>query len=89
MRSSEPLRSTTVDRTFALATSDLYQEAGYSIATRARHATHFYVASRPDVEDYEHAHGPPRPPEDAITRFARHLSDSRAQTLASDEPARA
>jgi conjugative relaxase-like TrwC/TraI family protein len=83
------LQSTTVDRTFALATSDLYQEAGYSIATRARHATHFYVASRPDVEDHERAHGPPRPPEDAITRFARHLSDSRAQTLASDEPARA
>jgi hypothetical protein len=83
------LQSTTVDRTFALATSDLYQEAGYSIATRARHATHFYVASRPDVEDYERAHAPPLPPEDAITRFARHLSDSRAQTLASDEPARA
>jgi AAA domain len=83
------LQSTTVDRTFALATSDLYQEAGYSIATRARHATHFYLAPQPEAEDHESAHGPPRPPEDAITRFARHLSDSRAQTLASDEPARA
>ena len=83
------LQSTTVDRTFALATSDLYQEAGYSIATRARHATHFYLAAQPDHADRERAHGPPAPPEDAITRFARHLSASRAQTLASDEPARA
>jgi hypothetical protein len=83
------LQSTTVDRTFALATSDLYQEAGYSIATRARHATHFYLAAQPDHADHERAHGPPDPPEDAITRFARHLSASRAQALASDEPARA
>jgi hypothetical protein len=83
------LQSTTVDRTFALATSDVYQEAGYSIATRARHATHFYLAAQPDHADHERAHGPPEPPEDAITRFARHLSASRAQALASDEPARA
>ena len=39
--------------------------------------------------DHEQAHGPPQPPEDAIARFARHLNDSRAQTLASDEPAHA
>jgi hypothetical protein len=83
------LQSTTVDRTFALATSDLYQEAGYSIATRARHATHFYLAAQPDHADNERAHGPPEPPEDAITRFAHHLSDRRAQALASDEPDRA
>jgi hypothetical protein len=83
------LQSTTVDRTFALASDGLYQEAGYSIATRARHETHFYVASQPDLADHEQAHGPPQPPEDAIARFARHLSASRAQTLASDEPAHA
>jgi hypothetical protein len=83
------LQSTTVDRTFALATDGLYREAGYSIATRARHETHFYIAAQADLVDYEQAHGPPRPPEDAITRFAQHLSASRAQTLASDEPARA
>ena len=83
------LQSTTVDRTFALASDGLYQEAGYSIATRARHETHFYLASQPDLADHEHAHGPPQPPEDAITRFARHLNASRAQTLASDEPAHA
>ena len=83
------LQSTTVDRTFALASDGLYQEAGYSIATRARHETHFYLAAQPDLADHERAHGPPQPPEDAIARFARHLSDSRAQTLASDEPARA
>ena len=41
------LQSTTVDRTFALASDGLYQEAGYSIATRARHETHFYLASQP------------------------------------------
>jgi Phage integrase family len=81
------LQSTTVDRTFALATDDLYQEAGYSIATRARHETHFYLAAQPELADREHAHGPPQPPDDAISRFARHLSASRAQTLASDEPA--
>jgi conjugative relaxase-like TrwC/TraI family protein len=83
------LQSTTVDRTFALAADGLYQEAGYSIASRARHETHFYLASHADLADHEQAHGPPRPPEDAIIRFARHLSASRAQTLASDEPARA
>ena len=83
------LQSTTVDRTFALASDGLYQEAGYSIATRARHETHFYLASQPDLADHEQAHGPPQPPEDAIGRFARHLNDSRAQTLASDEPAHA
>ena len=83
------LQSTTVDRTFALASDGLYQEAGYSIATRARHETHFYLASQPDLADHEQAHGPPQPPEDAIARFARHLNDSRAQTLASDEPAHA
>ena len=83
------LQSATVDRTFALATDGLYQQAGYSIASRARHETHFYLASHPDVADHEQAHGPPRPPEDAIARFARHLGASRAQTLASDEPARA
>ena len=83
------LQSTTVDRTFALASDGLYQEAGYSIATRARHETHFYLASQPDLSDHEQAHGPPQPPEDAIARFARHLNDSRAQTLASDEPAHA
>jgi hypothetical protein len=83
------LQSTTVDRTFALASDGLYQEAGYSIATRARHETHFYLADQPGGSDHERAHGPPRPPEDAIARFVRHLSDSRAQTLASDEPAHA
>jgi len=83
------LQSTTVDRTFALATDDLYQQAGYSIATRARHETHFYLAAQDDLADREHAHGPPQPPEDAIGRFARHLGLSRAQSLASDEPARA
>jgi AAA domain/ATP-dependent RecD-like DNA helicase SH3 domain len=83
------LQSTTVDRTFALATDDVYQEAGYSIATRARHETHFYLASQPDPGEPERAHGPPTPPEDAITRFAHHLGASRAQALASDEPARA
>jgi hypothetical protein len=83
------LQSTTVDRTFALASDGLYQEAGYSIATRARHATHFYLAAHADFPDHEHAHGPPRPREDAIARFARHLGASRAQTLASDEPAHA
>jgi hypothetical protein len=83
------LQSTTVDRTFALASDGLYQEAGYSIATRARHETHFYLAGQPRSSDHERAHGPPAPPEDAIARFARHLSDSRAQTLASDEPAHA
>jgi hypothetical protein len=83
------LQSTTVDRTFALASDGLYQEAGYSIATRARHETHFYLASQTNPPDYEHAHGPPQPPEDAITRFARHLGTSRAHTLASDEPAHA
>jgi hypothetical protein len=80
------LQSTTVDRTFALASDGLYQEAGYSIATRARHETHFYLASQPDLDDHEQAHGPPQPPEDAVSRFARHLGTSRAQTLASDEP---
>ncbi len=79
------LQSTTVDRSFALASDGLYQEAGYSIATRARHETHFYLASHPDLTDHEQAHGPPQPPQDAIARFARHLNDSRAQTLASDE----
>jgi conjugative relaxase-like TrwC/TraI family protein len=83
------LQSTTVDRTFALASDGLYQEAGYSIATRARHETHFYLASQTNPPDYERAHGPPEPPEDAITRFARQLGTSRAQTLASDEPAHA
>jgi ATP-dependent exoDNAse (exonuclease V) alpha subunit len=43
------LQSTTVDRTFALATDDLYQQAGYSIATRARHETHYYLADQPDL----------------------------------------
>ena len=51
--------------------------------------THFYLTAQPDLADREHAHGPPQPPEDAIGRFARHLGASRAQTLASDEPARA
>jgi conjugative relaxase-like TrwC/TraI family protein len=83
------LQSTTVDRTFALASDGLYQEAGYSIATRARHETHFYLASQPDSSDHERAHGPPQPPEDAIARFARHLHASRARTLATDEPAHA
>jgi len=83
------LQSTTVDRTFALASDGLYQEAGYSIATRARHETHFYLADQPGNSDHEQAHGPPTPPEDAIARFARHLSASRAHTLASDEPTHA
>ena len=82
------LQSTTVDRTFALATEGLYQEAGYSIATRARHETHFYLVAHPDLA-HEPMHGPPQPPADAIARFARHLSESRAQSLATDEPARA
>ena len=43
------LQSTTVDRTFALASDGLYQEAGYSIATRARHETHFYLASQTNL----------------------------------------
>jgi conjugative relaxase-like TrwC/TraI family protein len=83
------LQSTTVDRTFALATDDLYHEAGYSVATRARYETHFYLAARSELDDGERAHGPPQPPEDAIGRFARQLGASRAQTLASDEPTRA
>jgi hypothetical protein len=83
------LQSTTVDRTFALASDGLYREAGYSIATRARHETHFYLADQPGGSDHERAHGPPKRPEDAVARFARHLSDSRAQTLAADEPAHA
>jgi conjugative relaxase-like TrwC/TraI family protein len=83
------LQSTTVDRTFALASDGLYQEAGYSIATRARHETHFYLADQPDLAEHEQAHGPPQPPEDAIARFVGHLSLSRAQILASDEPAHA
>jgi AAA domain/TrwC relaxase/ATP-dependent RecD-like DNA helicase SH3 domain len=83
------LQSTTVDRTFALATDDVYHEAGYSIATRARHETHFYLASQLEPGEHEQAHGPAQPPFDAISRFAQHLSASRAQTLAIDEPARA
>jgi conjugative relaxase-like TrwC/TraI family protein len=56
------LQSTTVDRTFGLASDGLSQAAGYSIATRARHETHFYLAAQPDLADYERAHGPPKPP---------------------------
>ena len=56
------LQSTTVDRTFALASDGLYQEASYSIATRARHETHFYLADQPGSSDHEQAHGPPQPP---------------------------
>ena len=83
------LQIPTVDRTFALASDRLYQEAGYSIATPARHKTHFYLAYGSDLADHERAHGPPQPPEDAIARFARQPSASRAQTLVSDEPAHA
>ena len=83
------LQSTTVDRTFALATDELYQEAGYSVATRARHETHFYLAAQLEPPEHEEAHGPDRPPVDPIGHFTDRLSESRAQTLAIDEPARA
>ena len=83
------LQSTTVDRTFALATDELYQEAGYSVATRARHETHFYLAAQLEPPEHEEAHGPDRPPVDPIGHFTDRLSESRAQTLAIDESARA
>jgi conjugative relaxase-like TrwC/TraI family protein len=62
------LQSTTVDRTFALAVEGLYQEAGYSIASRARHETHFYLASHPDLADPNRPtdrHGHPKTPSPA------------------------
>jgi conjugative relaxase-like TrwC/TraI family protein len=83
------LQSTTVDRTFALATDELYQEAGYSVATRARHETHFYLAAQLEPPEHEEAHGPSRAPDDPLARFTDRLTESRATTLAIDEPARA
>jgi hypothetical protein len=83
------VQGSTVDRTFALGAERTYAQEGYVIASRARYETRFYLADYQAMEAGEQAPGPPRPAPDAIVRFIGHLSESRQQQLATDEPARA
>jgi hypothetical protein len=82
------VQGSTVDRTFALGAERTYAQEGYVIASRARRETRFYLAAYQD-DAGEQPPGPPAPPPNAIVRFAEHLSESRQQELAIDEPARA
>jgi ATP-dependent exoDNAse (exonuclease V) alpha subunit len=68
-------QGSTVDRAFLLGSDTLYREAGYVGLSRAREANHLYfVSGDPHVAD-EAARDP-------LAETIRHLSDSKAQTLA-------
>ena len=69
----------TVDRAFLLGSEGLYREAGYVGLSRARESTQLYIVT------------PPSPPYvdteiDPVVQTIRRLGESRAQTLATEQP---